>query len=311
VGAATVCYQERANITLMQPNTVFETNLKSLRRIHQGKVRDLYEIDAQHMLIVATDRLSAFDVILPDPIPGKGRILTQISSFWFGRTRHIVPNHLTGRAVEDVVSDAAEREMLAGRAVIVRRLKALPIEAVVRGYLIGSGWKDYQQTGEVCGIRLPEGLRMADRLPAPIFTPATKAAAGEHDENIGFDRIVQLVGQDVAERVRAIALEIYRYAAEHALSRGIIIADTKFEFGLDEAGNVVLLDEALTPDSSRFWPVDTYRPGSSPPSFDKQFVRDYLETLDWNKKAPGPKLPAEIIARTAAKYEEALQRLTA
>jgi phosphoribosylaminoimidazole-succinocarboxamide synthase len=294
----------------MTADAVFETRLKGLQRIHQGKVRDIYALDERLMLIVATDRLSAFDVVLPDPIPGKGRVLTRISNFWFERTRHIAPNHLTGLAVEDFVTDPAERRMLEGRAVVVKRLKALPVEAVVRGYLIGSGWKDYQRSGAVCGIALPAGLEMASRLPEPIFTPATKAEAGAHDENVDFAAVVAAVGEDVARRVRELALALYRFAAAYALERGIIIADTKFEFGLDEAGQVVLMDEVLTPDSSRFWPLDTWRPGTSPPSFDKQYVRDYLETLDWDKRAPGPALPAEVIRGTAAKYEEALRRLT-
>jgi len=289
---------------------VHETHLKDLRLRHRGKVRDIYDVDDRHLLIVASDRLSAFDVILPDPIPNKGCVLTQLSNFWFARTAHIVRNHLVDWPLEGIVSDREERALLAGRSVVVKRLKPLPLEAVVRGYLIGSGWKDYQKSGEVCGIRLPEGLQLADRLPEPIFTPATKAAVGEHDENIGFGRLVELVGQDIAVRTRDLALRLYRFAAEHALDRGIIIADTKFEFGLDEAGNVVLMDEALTPDSSRFWPAAQYRPGTSPPSFDKQFVRDYLETLDWNKRAPAPHLPQEIIDRTAAKYAEALRILT-
>ena len=294
----------------MPAHTVFETQLKGLERIHQGKVRDLYALDDRHMLIVASDRLSAFDVVLPDPIPGKGRVLTQISNFWFGKTRHIAPNHLTGLGIDAFVTDPAERAMLEGRAVVVKRLQALPVEAVVRGYLIGSGWKDYQRSGGVCGIPLPAGLEMASRLPAPIFTPATKAAAGAHDENVDFDAVVAVVGEEVAHRVRELALALYGYAASYALERGIIIADTKFEFGLDEAGQVVLMDEALTPDSSRFWPQDTWRPGISPPSFDKQYVRDYLETLDWDKRAPGPRLPPGVIQRTAEKYEEALRRLT-
>ena len=294
----------------MTADAVFETRLKGLQRIHQGKVRDIYALDERLMLIVATDRLSAFDVVLPDPIPGKGRVLTRISNFWFDRTRHIAPNHLTGRSVDEFVTDPAERKMLAGRAVVVKRLKALPVEAVVRGYLIGSGWKDYQRSGAVCGIALPAGLHMASRLPEPIFTPATKAEAGAHDENVDFAAVVAAVGEDVAQRVRELALALYRFAAAFALERGIIIADTKFEFGLDESGQVVLMDEVLTPDSSRFWPLDTWRPGTSPPSFDKQYVRDYLETLDWDKRAPGPALPAEVIEGTAAKYEEALRRLT-
>jgi phosphoribosylaminoimidazole-succinocarboxamide synthase len=295
----------------MDTQTVFRTSLRGLEKLHEGKVRDIYSAGADALLIVTTDRLSAFDVILPDPIPGKGRVLNQISNFWFARTRHIVPNHLTGRSIGDLVADPAERAMLDGRAVIVRRLKTLPLEAVVRGYLIGSGWKDYQKTGAVCGVSLPPNLPLASRLPAPIFTPATKAAAGEHDENIAFAEVEKLIGAPLAARVRDTAIALYQFAAAHALSRGIIIADTKFEFGVDESGTLTLIDEALTPDSSRFWPADTYRAGTSPPSFDKQFVRDYLETLDWNKKAPGPKLPAEILARTSEKYREALARLTA
>ena len=294
-----------------------ESHVAGLRRTHQGKVRDIYEIpgDPRHMLIVTTDRLSAFDVVLPDPIPGKGRVLTSISNFWFARTGHIVPNHLAAPGRRDlarVVPDPADRAPLADRSMVVRKLEALPVEAVVRGYLVGSGWKDYQRTGEICGIRLPAGLRMADRLPEPIFTPSTKAPQGQHDENVGFEEIAALVGADLAAQVRRTAIALYQFAAAHALARGIIIADTKFEFGIDAEndGRLTLIDEALTPDSSRFWPVDTYAPGTSPPSFDKQFVRDYLETLDWNKTAPGPRLPAEVIARTSEKYEEALRRLT-
>jgi phosphoribosylaminoimidazole-succinocarboxamide synthase len=289
---------------------MLESHVSSLQRIHQGKVRDIYAVDEQHMLIVTTDRLSAFDVVMPDPIPGKGRVLTQISNFWFARTRHIVPNHLADYPLARAVPDAAERAPLEERSIVVRRLRALPIEAVVRGYLIGSGWKDYQQTGAVCGIALPAGLRQADRLPEPIFTPATKAELGAHDENIPYDRVVALIGRGLAEQVRATALALYAFAVEHALARGIIIADTKFEFGVDEAGRLTLIDEALTPDSSRFWPADTYRPGSSPPSFDKQYVRDYLETLDWPKRPPAPKLPPEVVARTSENYAEALRRLT-
>ncbi len=294
----------------MDAPTVYRTSLRGLEKIHEGKVRDIYAAGPDALLIVTTDRLSAFDVVLPDPIPGKGRVLNCISQFWFERTRHIVPNHLTGRAIDSLVSDPAERALLAERAVIVKRLRALPIEAVVRGYLIGSGWKDYQKTGAVCGIALPAGLALAARLPAPIFTPATKAAAGEHDENISFAETERLIGAPLAAKVRATAIALYEFAAAHARARGIIIADTKFEFGLDEHGALTLIDEALTPDSSRFWPADAYRPGASPPSFDKQFVRDYLETLDWNKRSPGPKLPPEIIARTSEKYHEALRRLT-
>jgi phosphoribosylaminoimidazole-succinocarboxamide synthase len=295
---------------LHKAQTVFRTALRGLERIHEGKVRDIYAVDAETMLIVTTDRLSAFDVVLPDPIPEKGRVLNEISNFWFGRTRHIVPNHLTGKAIESVVKDADERALLEGRTVIVRRLSALPIEAVVRGYLIGSGWKDYQKSGGVCGIALPSGMKQAERLPTPLFTPASKAAPGEHDENIAFSQVEGLIGAALAARVRDTAIALYNFAAEHARSRGIIIADTKFEFGVDAAGQLTLIDEVLTPDSSRFWPADSYRVGTSPSSFDKQFVRDYLETLDWNKKAPGPPLPREIIERTSENYREALARLT-
>ncbi|HKZ74404.1 MAG TPA: phosphoribosylaminoimidazolesuccinocarboxamide synthase [Steroidobacteraceae bacterium] len=291
--------------------TVHRTALRSLKKIHEGKVRDLYEIDAASMLIVTTDRLSAFDVVLPDPIPDKGRVLNRISNFWFARTTGIVPNHLLALPVDAVVSDPAERALLADRSVIVRRLEALPVEAVVRGYLIGSGWKDYQRSGAVCGIALPRGLQLASRLPQPIFTPATKAPGGSHDENIPFEAVERLIGADLASRVRDTAIALYSFAAAYALARGIIIADTKFEFGLARDGTLTLIDELVTPDSSRFWPADTYRVGTSPPSFDKQFVRDYLETLDWDKRAPGPRLPPEIIAKTSEKYREALQRLTA
>jgi len=290
--------------------TVFRTALRGLNRIHEGKVRDIYAVDAETMLIVTTDRLSAFDVVLPDPIPEKGRVLNEISNFWFGRTGHIVPNHLTDRPLESIVKDADERALLKGRTAIVRRLSALPIEAVVRGYLIGSGWKDYQRSGSVCGIALPSGLKQAERLPTPLFTPATKAAMGEHDENISYAEVVGLMGAELAARVRDTAIALYNFAAEHARNRGIIIADTKFEFGVTTAGQLTLIDEVLTPDSSRFWPADTYRVGTSPPSFDKQFVRDYLETLDWNKKAPGPRLPQDVIERTSENYREALARLT-
>ncbi|HKE45358.1 MAG TPA: phosphoribosylaminoimidazolesuccinocarboxamide synthase [Steroidobacteraceae bacterium] len=293
------------------PATVFQSNVKELPLIHRGKVRDIYAIDDGHMLIVTTDRLSAFDVVLPDPIPDKGRVLTQISNFWFARTAHIVPNQLAQRPLSDIIRDPATLELLRDRSVVVRRLKPLPLEAVVRGYLIGSGWKDYQRDGAVCGIALPRGLKMADRLPEPIFTPATKAPSGQHDENIGFEAVTDLVGRERAEQVRKTTIALYRYAADYAATRGIIIADTKFEFGTDAAGNLVLIDEVLTPDSSRFWPADTWKPGASPPSFDKQFVRDYLETLDWNKRAPGPTLPPEIIRKTSEKYREALERLTA
>jgi phosphoribosylaminoimidazole-succinocarboxamide synthase len=295
----------------MPPPTVYRSELQGLKRIHEGKVRDIYAVDEATMLIVATDRLSAFDVVLPDPIPDKGRVLNSISNFWFARTAHLVPNHLTGRDIASVVADAAERSLLEGRAVIVRRLQALPIEAVVRGYLIGSGWKDYQRRGEVCGIALPAGLELASRLPEPLFTPATKAQPGQHDQNISYEEVARQLGETLAGQMRETALALYAFAAEHALKRGIIIADTKFEFGVDEAGTLTLIDEVLTPDSSRFWPTDTYRVGTSPPSFDKQFVRDYLETLDWDKRAPGPHLPAQVITRTSDKYREALARLTA
>ena len=289
---------------------VHTTALRHLRRIHAGKVRDIYEVDADHMLIVTTDRLSAFDVVLPDPIPQKGRVLTEISDFWFRRTTHIVPNQLSDMGLDALPLDPDERLMLAGRAVIVKRLKALPIEAVVRGYLIGSGWKDYLRTGAVCGITLPAGLELASPLPQPLFTPASKAPAGQHDENIDFAEVERLIGPALAAQVRDTSLALYAFAAEHARARGLIIADTKFEFGLDAEGRLTLIDEVITPDSSRFWPADTWRPGASPPSFDKQFVRDHLETLDWDKTAPGPALPPEIIDKTSAKYMEALRRLT-
>jgi phosphoribosylaminoimidazole-succinocarboxamide synthase len=263
------------------------------------------------LLIVTTDRLSAFDVVLPDPIPFKGEVLTRISLFWFHKTRHMVPNQLSGLRLEDVIVDPEERAQLKGRAMVVKKLHALPLEAVVRGYLIGSGYKDYKQHGSVCGIPLPAGLQMAARLPEPLFTPASKAPAGRHDENIDFDSIVKLVGRDHADAIRRIAVQLYVFAAEHALARNIIIADTKFEFGTDQAGNLYLIDEALTPDSSRFWPVDSYKPGISPPSFDKQFVRDYLESLHWNKKPPAPHLPPDVVARTSENYREALKLLTA
>jgi phosphoribosylaminoimidazole-succinocarboxamide synthase len=294
----------------MPPPPIHRTALRGLEKIYEGKVRDLYRVDAHFVLMVATDRLSAFDVVLPDPIPDKGRVLNTISNFWFEKTRRIVPNHLSGRPLESAVRDPADAALLAGRAVIVRKLKPLPIEAVVRGYLIGSGWKDYVRTGSVCGIALPKGMRLAERLPEPLFTPATKAASGAHDENIPFATVEHLLGTSLAAKVRATSLALYEFAADYARERGIIIADTKFEFGLDAAGELTLMDEVLTPDSSRFWPADRYVPGMSPPSFDKQFVRDYLETLPWDKKAPGPRLPADIIARTSEKYREALARLT-
>jgi len=291
-------------------SALFESKLANLKLINRGKVRDIYGVDDDHMLIVASDRLSAFDVVLPQPIPGKGEVLTRVSSFWLQRTGHIVPNHSSNLSLDQVVTDPTERAQLGERAQVVRRLKPLPVEAIVRGYIIGSGWKDYQRTGGVCGIALPSGLQQADKLPEAIYTPSTKAAIGAHDENIDFDRTVDLVGQDLAEQVRDTSLRVYTECAAYARERGIIIADTKFEFGLDADGRLHLIDEVLTPDSSRFWPADQYRPGISPPSFDKQFVRDYLETLDWDKTPPGPKLPREIIDRTSAKYLEAEERLT-
>ena len=294
-----------------QSAPLFESRLRGLKKIHQGKVRDIYDVDAEHLLIVTTDRLSAFDVVLPDPIPFKGEVLTQISLFWFAKTQHMVANHLATLRVEDVVADSQERAQLAGRAMVVKKLKALPIEAVVRGYLIGSGYKDYKLHGSVCGLALPGGLQLADRLPEPMFTPSSKAPAGHHDENIDFDAMVHTIGREYAGGVRRIALELYTFAAEHALARNIIIADTKFEFGIDTAGRLVLIDEALTPDSSRFWPVASYKPGISPPSFDKQFVRDYLESLHWNKKPPAPHLPPDVLTRTSDNYREALRLLTA
>jgi phosphoribosylaminoimidazole-succinocarboxamide synthase len=290
--------------------SLFESNLTSLELVARGKVRDIYRVDAERLLIVATDRLSAFDVVLPDPIPGKGIVLTAISNFWFKKLESVVPNHLTGVEPDAVLADARDRAAVAKRAVVVQKLKPLPIEAVVRGYLIGSGWKDYCKTGAVSGVKLPSGLELAERLREPIFTPSTKAAAGLHDENISMDEVTRLVGADLTRQVRDASLQLYTRATEYARERGIIIADTKFEFGLDAAGNLRVMDEVLTPDSSRFWPADTYKAGASPPSFDKQYIRDYLETLDWNKQAPGPKLPSVVIERTRAKYIEALQRLT-
>jgi len=291
-------------------NIIYDTQIHSLKLKYKGKVRDIYEVDNQHMLIVTTDRISAFDVILPTPIPQKGEVLTQISSFWFNKFNGLIPNHLSDIKLENILPDPLERKPIETRSVIVKKLKALPVEAIVRGYLIGSGWKDYQQTGAVCGINLPPGLQLADKLPEAIYTPSTKAEIGDHDLNISFEKTVELIGKKLAEQVRDISLKIYQQAAEFALKRGIIIADTKFEFGLDENGKLHLIDEALTPDSSRFWPAATYKPGISPPSFDKQFVRDYLETLDWDKTAPGPELPENIVRQTAEKYQEALSILT-
>ncbi|HJS36829.1 MAG TPA: phosphoribosylaminoimidazolesuccinocarboxamide synthase [Burkholderiales bacterium] len=288
---------------------LYESSLKSLKRLGRGKVRDIYAVGEDKMLIVTSDRLSAFDVVLPDPIPDKGRVLNEMADFWFGKLGHIVPNQLTGIDPESVVQDPAEKAQVKGRSVVVKKLKPLPIEAVVRGYLIGSGWKDYQATGKVCGIGLPKGLAQAQKLPEPIFTPATKAEEG-HDENISFEEVVQLIGKELAEKVRGVSIRLYKEASEYAATKGIIIADTKFEFGTDAQGNLVLIDEVLTADSSRFWPADSYKVGISPPSYDKQYVRDYLETLAWDKTPPAPKLPPEVIARTSQKYREALERLT-
>ncbi|MCI0653935.1 MAG: phosphoribosylaminoimidazolesuccinocarboxamide synthase [Methylococcaceae bacterium] len=297
---------------MTSPETLRETSLRSLKLKAQGKVRDIYEIDDEHLLIVATDRISAFDVVLPDAIPGKGRVLTAVSNFWLEHTADLIPNHLSGMTLCDAIpSDPEERDSISGRAVAVRKFSPLPVEAIVRGYLIGSGWKDYQRSGTICGIPLPKGLRQAERLPEEIFTPSTKAEAGGHDENISFDRTIELLGVELAEEVRKASLALYARAVKYARRRGILIADSKFEFGLDNRGRLHLIDEVLTPDSSRFWPVDQYAVGVSPPSFDKQYVRDYLETLDWDKKPPGPHLPAEVIRRTAEKYREAEQRLIA
>jgi phosphoribosylaminoimidazole-succinocarboxamide synthase len=291
--------------------TLLQTSISSLPFLHRGKVRDIYAVGDDKLLVVQTDRLSAFDVILDDPIPGKGDVLTALSNFWFGKLGHLVPNHMTGIDPESVVSGEVERAQVRGRAMVVKKFKPLSIEAIVRGYIIGSGWKDYQKTGTLCGIALPPGLKEAERLPQTLFTPSTKAPAGQHDENISFAEAEQRVGKEVARQVRDAAISLYTHAAEYAATRGIIIADTKFEFGTDAAGRVYLIDEILTPDSSRFWPMAEYKVGMSPPSFDKQFVRDWLETQPWNKKAPAPRLPADIIARTAGKYREALRLLTA
>jgi phosphoribosylaminoimidazole-succinocarboxamide synthase len=287
---------------------LFESNIKSLPRIGKGKVRDIYAVGQDKMLIVASDRLSAFDVVLPDPIPDKGRVLNEMANFWFGRLCHVVANQLTGIDPESVVSEE-EKAQVRGRSVVVKKLRPLPIEAVVRGYIIGSGWKDYQKTGKICGIELPKGLRQAEKLPQPIFTPATKAAEG-HDENITFAQVEKLIGLELAAKVRDVSIRLYKEAADYAVTKGIIIADTKFEFGLDEHNNLVLIDEVLTADSSRFWPADSYRVGISPPSYDKQYVRDYLESLTWDKTPPAPTLPEDVIARTSQKYRDALERLT-
>lgn len=289
--------------------TLFESKLKSLPQIGRGKVRDIYAVGDDRLLIVVSDRLSAFDVVLPDPIPDKGRVLTEMANFWFAKLAHVVPNQLTGADPETVVRGEDEKAQVRGRSIVARKLKPLPIEAVVRGYIIGSGWKDYQNTGRVCGIKLPAGLKQAQKLPEPIFTPATKAEEG-HDENISFATTETLIGNELAAKVRDVSLRLYAEAADFAATKGIIIADTKFEFGLDDQGTLVLIDEVLTADSSRFWPADSYREGTSPPSFDKQYVRDYLETLEWDKTPPAPKLPPEVIDRTSAKYREALERLT-
>lgn len=293
----------------MAKPTLFESKLSSLKFLHRGKVRDIYAVGDQQLLVIQSDRLSAFDVVLSDPIPGKGEVLTEMSFFWFKKLAHVIPNHLTGVTPESVVSPG-ERDQVEGRAMVVRKLKPLMIEAVVRGYIIGSGWSDYQKTGAVCGIKLPAGLKQADKLPQPIFTPATKAPAGEHDENISYAEAEKIVGAELASKVRAASIQLYSEASVFAKTKGIIIADTKFEFGLDDAGKLFLIDEILTPDSSRFWPVDQYRSGVSPPSFDKQIVRDWLETQPWNKQPPAPKLPAEVQTKTSEKYHEALRLLT-
>lgn len=291
-------------------DVLFETSIPELPMIGRGKVRDIYSVGDNHLLIVTTDRLSAYDVVMPDAIPGKGEVLTKISLFWFNMMTDIIDNQLTDLEIDDVVRDAALCDRIRGQSIVVKRLKPLPIEAVVRGYLIGSGWRDYLETQQVCGIDLPQGLRQAEKLPETLFTPASKADVGDHDENISYDAVVDLIGESLARRVRDVSIQIYERAAAYALERGIIIADTKFEFGLDDEGRLHIIDEALTPDSSRFWPVDEYEVGTSPPSYDKQFVRDYLDTLDWDKTAPGPDLPSEILAQTAAKYREALTIMT-
>ncbi len=292
-------------------DTLFESTVAGLDRIYRGKVRDIYSVDDDHLLIVTTDRLSAYDIVMPDPVPGKGQVLTRISNFWFEMMEDLIPNHLTNRKLNSIIDDNESRQSLEQRSIVTRRLRPLPIEAVVRGYLIGSGWRDYQQTGQVCGIDLPPGLEQASKLPQTLFTPATKADAGNHDENISFKTVQQMIGDDLAQQVRAVSIRIYERAAEYALGRGIIIADTKFEFGQDDQGRLYMIDEILTPDSSRFWPLSGYRTGISPPSFDKQFVRDYLDTLDWDKTAPGPRLPPEVIQQTGDKYREVLRILTA
>ncbi len=291
-------------------SALYESNIPGLKLLNRGKVRDIYEVDEKHLLIVTTDRLSAFDVIMTRPIPSKGEVLTRVANFWFERTDKLIPNQLSDLKLEDIIPDRQQREILGDRAIIVKKLKPLPVEAIVRGYIIGSGWKDYQKTGQICGIDLPAGLQLADKLPQVLYTPSTKADLGEHDENIDFAKTVELMGEDIATKVRDISIRIYSECADYALQKGIIIADTKFEFGLDENNTLHIIDEMLTPDSSRFWPAGQYRPGISPPSFDKQFVRDYLETLDWDKTPPAPELPDEIINRTAEKYREAEKLLT-
>ena len=291
-------------------NTLTQSSIKSLPLLHQGKVRDIYDIDANTMLLIATDRLSAFDVILPTPIANKGAILTEIANFWFEKLKHVVPNHLTGINPDSVVTDPAEKAQLGKRALVVKKLKPLPIEAIVRGYLVGSGWKEYKQAGTVCGIALPAGLQEASQLPEPIFTPSSKADVGDHDENITLEKCAQLLGKELAEQVARVSIQLYKEAAAYALTRGIIIADTKFEFGLDANGVLHVIDEVLTPDSSRFWPAESYVVGKNPPSFDKQYVRDWLEASGWNKVAPGPELPTDVAAKTSEKYHEAFEKLT-
>ena len=288
---------------------VHQTSLTTLPLLHRGKVRDIYEVDAEHMLVVASDRISAFDVIMPNPIPFKGVLLTRVSNFWFERFKQLIPNQVTDKSLDELNLKPEEYAQVEDRSVIVKRLKALPVEAIVRGYLIGSGWKEYQARQSVCGISLPAGIPLAGRLPNILFTPSTKAAVGEHDENISFQQTASLIGEEIAQQVQDISIQLYQNASAYALGKGIIIADTKFEFGLDKEGRLTLIDEVLTPDSSRFWPADDYTPGVNPSSFDKQYIRDYLETLDWNKKAPGPSLPDEIIRNTQAKYQEAADRL--
>ncbi len=295
---------------MKSPTALFESSLSNLTLLSRGKVRDIYEVDKNHLLIVTTDRLSAFDVVLPNPIPGKGRVLTRVSNFWFEKMTHVIPNHLSQLKLKDIIPDPEQRAQVADRAIIVKRLTPLPVEAIVRGYLIGSGWKDYQQSGKVCGITLAKGLQQAEKLPEAIYTPSSKAAAGDHDENITFEQTIPLLGKEMAETIKNVSIQLYTEAAEYAKQQGIIIADTKFEFGVDDDGKLFLIDEALTPDSSRFWPAEQYQVGISPPSFDKQYIRDYLETLDWDKTAPGPSLPEEVAQVCADKYAEAEAKLT-